>query len=178
MNVSAARRPDRTAICLWCVGGARLTLTLKGCEMRSVEQVSNTDRSIGIGGLILAVVALASTTQRIDVSVEAEVVPAIVGMLMVLWVLLATVRHHRAHRGGRGRTWLIAGWVALGINLVWSVFQALDTAAFDDGLWHGLAELATGPPILMVLVPLVLSSIAILRDGADPQPEQISPGER
>ena len=131
------------------------------------EQLSSTDRAIGIGGLILAVVAVASTTQRVEVSGDAEVVPAIVGTLMVLWVLLATVRHHRAHRNGRGRGWLIAGWVALGIALVWSVFQALDTAALDDGLWHGLVELATGPPIVMVLVPLVLSSIAMLRDGAD-----------
>ena len=144
--------------------------------MTLVEQLSKTDRAIGIGGLILAVVALASTTQRIDVSGDAEVVPAIVGTLMVLWVLLATARHHRAHRCGRGRNWLIAGWVVLGINLVWSVFQALDTAAFDDGFWQGLAELATGPPIVMVLVPLVLSSIAMLRDGADPPPKHIFPG--
>jgi hypothetical protein len=56
------------------------------------------------------------------------------------------------------------------------VFQALDTAAFDDGFWQGLAELATGPPIVMVLVPLVLSSIAMLRDGADPPPKHIFPG--
>ena len=144
--------------------------------MTLVEQLSNTDRAIGIGGLFLAVVALASTTQRIEVSGNAEVVPAILGTLMVLWVLLATVRHHRAHRGGRGSGWLIAGWVALGITLVWSVFQALDTAAFDDGLWQGLAELATGPPIVMVLVPLVLSSIAILRDGADRPPKQVFSG--
>lgn len=142
--------------------------------MRLAEQLSKTDRAIGIGGLTLAIVALASTTQRIEVSGDAEVVPAIVGASMVLWVLLATVRHHRAHRGGRGRGWLIAGWVVLGINLVWSLFQALDTSAFDDGFWHGLKEFATGPPIMMVLVPLVLSSIAILRDGADPPPTDIS----
>ena len=142
--------------------------------MRLAEQLSKTDRAIGIGGLILAIVALASTTQRIEVSGDAEVVPAIVGASMVLWVLLATVRHHRAHRGGRGRGWLIAGWVVLGINLVWSLFQALDTSAFDDGFWHGLKEFATGPPIMMVVVPLVLSSIAILCDGADPPPKDIS----
>ena len=137
--------------------------------MASIEQLSKADQAIGIGGLTLAVVALASTTQRIEVSSDAEVVPAITGAGMVLWVLVITVRHHLAHRGGRGRGWLIAGWAMLGVNLVWSVFQAFDTAAFDDGFWHGLRELATGPPIVVVLVPLVLSSIAILSDGREPQ---------
>ena len=143
--------------------------------MTSFGQLSRTDRAIGTGGLILAVVALVSTTQKIEVSGDAEVVPAVIGALMTLWVLVVTVRHHRVHRGGRGRGWLIAGWAVLGINLVWALFQALDTAAFDDGFWRGLQDLATSPPVVVVLVPLVLSSIAILRDGAPQQAESRSP---
>lgn len=128
-----------------------------------------TDRVLGFGGVALAVVALASTSQRIEVSGNAEVVPAITGLVMVLWVLLTTVRHRRVHDGGRGGGWLTAGWIVLGANLAWAVVQATDTAAFDEGFWPGLAEFATGPPILMVLVPLVLCSVAILRDCSDPR---------
>ena len=143
--------------------------------MTMFDQLSRTDRAIGTGGLILAVVALVSTTQRIEVSGDAEVLPAVIGALMILWVLVVTVRHQRVHRGGRGRGWLIAGWAVLGINLVWALFQAMDTAAFDDGFRHGLQDLATSPPIVVVLVPLVLSSIAILRTGPTPQAESRSP---
>lgn len=126
-----------------------------------------TDRLLGFGGVVLAVVALGSSTQRIEVAGSAEVVPAIMGLLMVLQVLIITVRHRRVHPGGRGRGWLAAGWIVLGFNLVWAVVQAADTAAFAEGFWSGLAELATGPPIVMVLVPLVLCSVAILSDSSD-----------
>ena len=125
------------------------------------------DRVLGFGGLAVAIAALASTTQRIEVSGDPDVVPAITGLVMVVWVLLATLRHRVAHPAGPGRDLLVAGWVVLGLGLVWTVFQAVDTAAFDDGFWHGLQELATGPPIVVVLVPLVLSSVAILRDSDD-----------
>lgn len=107
-----------------------------------------------------------------------EVVPAITGIMMVLGVLLLTLRHLRVHRAGRGRGWLVAGWVLLGVNLMWSIFQATDTAAFDEGVWHGLQELAAGPPILLVLAPLVLCSVAVLRDGSDVPSTDGSPESR
>lgn len=136
--------------------------------MGSTRTLQQFDRVLGFGGLLSAAVAVVSTTRRIEVSGDAEVMPAITGLVMVFWLVLVTARHCRAHRGGRGRGWLVAGWVVLGASLMWSVLQALDTAAFDEGVWHGLGELATGPPIVLVLVPLVFCSVAILRDGAGP----------
>jgi hypothetical protein len=143
-------------------------MNVEGIAMAPIQQLSRTDRVLGLGGLALAVVALASTTQRIEVSGNADVVPAVTGAAMAVWVILITVWHRGAHRGGRGGSWLVGAWVVLGVGLVWSVFQAWDTAAFDDGFWHGLRDLAAGPPIVLVLVPLVLASVAILRDGSEP----------
>ena len=56
----------------------------------------------------------------------------------------------------------------------------MDTAAFDEGVWHGLQELASGPPILLIVIPLVLCSVATLLDGSDQpstdaNPETTSP---
>jgi len=136
--------------------------------MGSPQTVQRLDRTLGFAGLSLAVAAVFSTTQRIEVSGDAEVMPAITGLVMLLWLVLVTARHLRVHRGGCGRGWLVAGWVVLGVGLVWSVFQAQDTAAFDEGIWHGLRELATGPPIVLIFAPLVLCSVAILRDAAEP----------
>lgn len=136
-------------------------------QMQTNDTVRRTDRVLGSGGIGLAAVALFSTTRRIEVSGDAEVVPAITGLVMVLAVLVLTVRHLRVHRGGEGKRWLIGGWVVLGANLVWSTLQAMDTAAFDDGIWHGLGEFASGPPILLSLIPLVLCSVGILSDSAD-----------
>ncbi len=143
--------------------------------MGSIRNLLQTDRALGFGGLGLAVIAVASTTQSIEVSGNAEVIPAITGIVMLLAVLLLTLRHFRVHRAGRGRRWMVAGWVLLGVNVMWSVFQAMDTAAFDQGIWHGLRELATGPPLLMVLAPLVLCSVAILRDGSDAPSSHANP---
>ncbi len=146
--------------------------------MGSTQNVRLTDRALGFGGLALAVIAAASTTQRIEVSGNAEVVSAITGIMMVLGVLLLTLRHLRVHRAGRGRGWLVAGWALLGVNLMWSIFQAIDTAAFDEGIRHGLQELATGPPILLILAPLVLCSVAMLREGSDVPSTDTSPEPR
>lgn len=138
--------------------------------MGTTQNLRKTDRVLGFGGLGVAVLAVVSTARSIEVSGSAEVIPAITGLVMVLGVLLVTARHLRVHRGGRGRGWLIAGWMVLGLNLVWSIFQAMDSTAFEEGIRHGLLELATGPPILLVLVPLVLCCGAILRDGSPSGP--------
>lgn len=135
--------------------------------MRSNDKARQIDRALGLGGLGLAAVASFTITRRIEVSGDAEVVPALTGLAMLLAVLVLTARHLRVHRGGRGKGWLTAGWALLGVNVMWSIFQAMDTAAFDEGIWHGLGEFATGPPILLTLIPLVLCSVAVLIDSAD-----------
>ena len=84
--------------------------------MGLARNLQQTDRVIGFGGIGPGNIATISTAQSIEVSDNAEVVPAITGLVMVLGVLLMTVRHFRLHRRGRG--WFVAGWALLGVNLI------------------------------------------------------------
>lgn len=54
-------------------------------------------------------------------------------------------------------------WVVLGVLLVWTVVQAADTAAFDDGFLTGLGSMASSPPAVVIMLPLALAA-AILRE--------------
>jgi hypothetical protein len=121
------------------------------------------DRVLGYGGIVLAVIAFVSLFTRGDI--DAETVTSVVGLAMVAWMTVITVRHVQMHPGGQGRGLLIAGWVLLGALLVFAVVQAIDTAAFDDGVIDGLLSLAAAPPTITLMLPLVLASLAILRDG-------------
>ena len=121
------------------------------------------DRSLGYGGIALVVAAFVSLFNSLDI--DAEVVTSVVGLAMVAWMTIITVRHVQAHPGGRGRGLLIAGWVLLGVLLVFAIVQAIDTAAFDDGVADGLLSLAVAPPRITLMLPLLLASVAILRDG-------------
>lgn len=124
------------------------------------------DRALGYGGVALVVIAF--VTLVADFGVDAEVVTSVVGLAMVGWMVIVTVRHVRAHPGGGGRDLLIASWVILAALLAFAVFQAIDTAAFDDGALDGLLSLAAAPPRVVLMLPLLLASLAILRDGHTP----------
>lgn len=121
------------------------------------------DRVLGYGGIALAVIAFVSLFSRGDI--DAETVTSVVGLAMVAWMTVITVRHVQTHPGGQGRGLLIAGWVLLGVLLVFAIVQAIETAAFDDGVVDGLLSLAAAPPTITLMLPLVLASLAILRDG-------------
>lgn len=129
--------------------------------MRSGSIVA--DRVLGYGGIVLAVLAFVSLLNSFDI--DAETVTSVVGLAMVAWMTVITVHHVRAHPKGLGRGLLIAGWALLGVLLIFAIVQAIDTAAFDDGIAEGLLSLATAPPRIMLMLPLVLASMAILRDG-------------
>jgi hypothetical protein len=124
------------------------------------------DRVLGYGGIVLVVIAFVTLFAEFDV--DAEVVTSLVGLAMVAWMIAVSVRHLRVHPGGAGRGLLIASWVILGALLAFAVFQAVDTAAFDDGVIDGLLSLAAAPPRVVLMVPLLLASWAILRDGHTP----------
>ncbi len=132
-----------------------------------MDDSSMWDRALGYGGL--ALVAIAFVTLSADFDVDPEVLASIVGVAMVAWMIAITVRHVRVHRGGAGRSLLIVGWVALALLLAWSIFQSIDTAAFDDGLVEGILSLAAAPPRLVLMVPLLLISVAMLRDDRAPE---------
>jgi hypothetical protein len=121
------------------------------------------DRVLGYGGIVLVVVAFVSLFIGFDI--DAEAVTSVVGLAMVAWMTIITVRHVQAYPGGHGRGLLIAGWVLLGALVVFAIVQAIDTAAFDDGVTDGLLSLAAAPPRITLMLPLLMASLAILRDG-------------
>jgi hypothetical protein len=98
-------------------------------------------------------------------NVGAEAETSIVGLAVVAWMAMATVWHLRVHPGGAGRGLLIAGWVLLGVLVVYAAVSSIGSAAFEDGVVDGLLSLAAAPPTLVLVVPLALVSWAILRDG-------------
>jgi multisubunit Na+/H+ antiporter MnhB subunit len=138
-------------------------------EERTIDDV------LGYGGLGLAVVAFVAVAANPEVAGSRGVVPALAGILMVVWMGLVTARHVLAHRRGRGRTLMMASWALLACLLAFAIFQAVDTAAFDDGVGDGLLELAMAPPPLLLLAPLVLASLAILRDRGTTSTPHVSP---
>lgn len=127
---------------------------------------SVTDRVLGYGGIALTAVAVVALFA--DLGLDPETQTSVVGLAMVAWMAAITVRHVRAYPGGAGRAWLIGAWVFLGLLLAFAIFQAVDTAAFDDGVINGLLSLAAAPPSLVLILPLLLASSAILRDTATP----------
>lgn len=121
------------------------------------------DRVLGYGGIGLVVLAFVLVTA--DFGEDPEATTSVVGLAMVAWMVLVTVRHVRAHPGGAGRGLLIASWVVLAALVVFAVATSLDGAAFDDGVVDGLLSLAAAPPTLVLVVPLLLASLASLRDA-------------
>lgn len=122
------------------------------------------DRLLGIGGLALALITVASLPFRIEINGDPERVNAIVGVVALLWMTAITIRHLGSSPRSGGRGWLTAAWAAVGVSVAWAVVQSVDTAAFDDGVLDGLADLASSPPRLVLILPLVLASVAILPD--------------
>jgi hypothetical protein len=133
------------------------------------------DDVLGYGGLGLAAVAFVSVVANPDIAGDPNVVPALAGILMIVWMGLATARHVSAHERGAGRTLMLTAWALLAGLLAFAIFQALDTAAFDDGIVDGLLDLAAAPPRLVLLVPLILASAAILRDRGTAVPTRTLP---
>ena len=114
---------------------------------------------LGIGGLLLVVGGLVAVS-----NLQGDAVNTVVGLSMVAWICLISWRHVTSHRGGSGARLLAISWVVLGVLSVWAVVQAADTAAFDDGVLRGLGSMAGSPPAVVVMLPLVLASVAILRE--------------
>lgn len=124
------------------------------------------DRMLGYGGIGLVILAFVLVTA--DFGGDPEVTTSVVGLAMVAWMVLVTVRHVRTHSGGAGRGLLIVSWVALAALVVLGVATSLDGAAFDDGVVDGLLSLAATPPTLVLVLPLLLASLALLRDASGP----------
>ena len=117
------------------------------------------DTGLGVVGLVLLVVGLVAVS-----NIQGDAAHTAVGLAMLVWVVVISWRHRAVHRGGRGAGLLVMSWVALGLMVLWAVVQSLDTAAFDDGVLDGLGSLASSPPAVVLVVPLVLAVAAILRD--------------
>ena len=117
------------------------------------------DAFLGGLGLVLVIAGLVAVS-----NLQGESVNTVVGLSMVAWVGLITWRHATAHRGGPGRGLLVTSWIVLAVLLLWTVVQAADTAAFDDGVLSGIGSMASSPPVVVVMAPLVLASLAILLD--------------
>ncbi|MCP4435018.1 MAG: hypothetical protein GY812_05870 [Actinomycetia bacterium] len=117
------------------------------------------DRVLGGSGLVLVVAGLVAVS-----NLQGDSVNTVVGLSMVAWVGLITWRHSAVHRGGPGRGLLVASWIVLGVLLLWTLVQAAGTTAFDDGVLRGIGSLASSPPAVIVVVPLVLASLALLLD--------------
>lgn len=134
------------------------------------------DWLLGIGGLGLAVVSFASLPFRIEINGDPESVNSIFGVLMLLWMTAITIRHLGGYPKGGGRGWLTAAWAIFGLFVAWAIFQSVDTAAFDDGVLDGFAELAASPPRLVLILPLVFASVAILQDRRHSQGSPVDDG--
>ncbi len=122
------------------------------------------DDVLGYGGLGLAAAAFVSVVANPEIAGNRNVIPALAGLVMVVWMGLATARHLSAHRKGSGGTLMLTAWGLLAGLLAFAILQGLDTAAFDDGIVDGLLDLAAAPPRLVLMVPLILASVAVLRD--------------
>lgn len=122
------------------------------------------DRVLGIGGLGLAALSFVLLPFRIEIEGDPETLTSILSISMLAWLAAITIRHQRAYPRGPGTGYLTGAWAVLGVFAVFTLFQATGTAAFDDGLLDGTSELLSGPPRLLLILPLMLSSIAILQD--------------
>lgn len=143
-----------------------VTMVVPGKGGFMSERSLGWDRILGYGGVVLVVIAF--VTLFADLGVDAEVVTSVVGLAMVAWMTILTVRHIQVYPAGAGRELLIASWVILGALIAFAVFQAIDTAAFDEGVLDGLLSLAAAPPRVVLMLPLLLASLAILKDGHAP----------
>jgi hypothetical protein len=128
-------------------------------QSRAVSGDRGLDALLGIGGLLLVVGALVAVS-----NLQGDAVNTVVGLSMVAWIGLISWRHVTSHRGGSGARLIAISWVLLGVLSAWTLVQAADTAAFDDGVLTGLGSMAGSPPAVVVMLPLVLASVAILRE--------------
>lgn len=96
---------------------------------------------------------------------------------MVVWFVTVTVRHRLAYRHGPGRHLLLASWAIaaaiVGLDLLQGVgdgyLGALDWVGSVAGSFHVHA--------VPLAVPLVIASLAILRDSRPPTgPPSHEPG--
>lgn len=139
------------------------------------EQDRLIDRTLGYGGIALAIVAVvvairavgAGSSDRGEVG-WMETAAAILGVAALACLVAITVRHLRIHGRGSGRSLLTAGWVAIpvisGLVLVFGGFVSGENRIGD---WA--ADLVGSPQAFAMLlaVPLLLASAAILIDSLD-----------
>ena len=125
------------------------------------------DRVLGIGGLALAALSFLSLPFRIEIGGDPETLTSILSISMLAWLTATTIRHRQAYPRGPGTGLFTGAWTLLGLLAVFTLFQATDTSAFDDGVLDGTWDLVSGPPRLLLILPLLLTSIAILQDISD-----------
>ncbi|MEN8233329.1 MAG: hypothetical protein ABFR89_00215 [Actinomycetota bacterium] len=130
------------------------------------------DRILGYGGLVLAIIAVAFTISALQTASRGssadwqEAAAGLLGMVALAWMVTITVRHLHVYDRGGGRELLVAGWVSLpviaGLVLLLGGFSSGDSRF---GEW--LVDLLRSPQAYVMLlgVPLMLGSVAILIDG-------------
>ena len=137
------------------------------------EQQSRVDRILGYGGFALVTVVIAVMIATIQSSESGgsdwlEIAGGVLGVTTLVWMIAITVRHFRSYgeRGGRGL--VTASWVSIpvisGLVVILGGFSS-----GDNRLGEWLFELLGSPrPYMMLLaVPLLMASVAILIDVID-----------
>ena len=131
------------------------------------------DRFLAYGGIVVAVAAFVMHVVAAANPHTGDWLTFIgdyaVGVIVVAWLVVGTVRHVRGHRHGRGGRWVVAAWVLVGLFYGFALLQALDPA-------NDAAVLGKLPTVrdlismagLWVPIPLVLVSVGLLRDVAEP----------
>ncbi|MEN8113216.1 MAG: hypothetical protein ABFS21_02410 [Actinomycetota bacterium] len=132
------------------------------------------DRILGYGGIVLAIVAVALTISALQTASSAssadwqEAAVGLLGMVTLAWMVTITVRHLHVYDKGGGRDLLIAGWASIPV-IAGLVLLFGDLSSSSSGFGEWLVDLLRSPQAYVMLlgVPLMLVSVAILIDGVD-----------
>jgi hypothetical protein len=129
------------------------------------------DRYLGLGGIGLGAATLAWRLFGIAVPGQydwLDSIAAVMGAVVVVWLVTVTLRHRLAYRHGAGRSLLLVSWVIAAAIVGVDVAQGAGDGYIGFLDWVGSVAGSFHVHSVPLAVPLVVASLAILKDARVP----------